>query len=128
MLVDALKLRSEEQHLRALGITDAIERLTVDREALVTTPYHQALNRLREIARDRDRHGSCGLGIGETMADALALGARAPRMGDLRDPVCLKQKLHTLRGCKLSQLQTIQPDLPDTDLVRHERAVIEDVH
>jgi len=128
MLVDPLNLMREERHLQALGVRDAIERLTIDRAALVTTPYHQALNRLREIARDHDRHGSCGLGIGETMADALALGERVPRMGDLLDPIGLKQKLHTLRDWKLAQLQTILNDLPDSELVRRERTVIEDAH
>lgn len=128
MLVDPLNLRREEQHLRALGITDAIERLTVDRAALVTTPYHQALNRLREIARDHDRHGSCGLGIGETMADALTLGERALRMGDLLDPISLKQKLATLRDWKFTQLPAIRADLPNTEQVRRELTVIEDVH
>ncbi len=126
MLVDPLNLLREERHLQTLGITDALERLTIDREALVTTPYHQALNRLREIARGHDRHGSCGLGIGETMADALALGERVPRMGDLRDPLGLKQKLLTLREWKLAQLQTIRAELPDTEIVRRERAVMED--
>ena len=128
MLVDPLNLMREERHLQTLGITDALDRLTIDRAALVTTPYHQALNRLREVARDRDRHGSCGLGIGETMADALALGERVPRMGDLLEPIGLKQKLQTLRDWKLSQLQAIHADLPDTELVRRERAVIEDAH
>lgn len=128
MLVDPLNLMREEQHLRALGITDAIGRLTIDRAALVTTPYHQALNRLREIARDRDRHGSCGLGIGETMADALALGERALRVGDLLEPIGLKQKLETLRDWKITQLPAIRADLPNTEQVRRELAVIEDAH
>ena len=128
MLVDPLNLLREERHLHTLGVRDAIGRLTIDREALITTPYHQTLNRLREIARDRNRHGSCGLGIGETMADALALGERVPRIGDLLDPIGLKQKLQALREWKLSQLQTLGADLPDMELVRHERAVIEDAH
>ena len=126
MLVDPLNLMREERHLRTLGVTDAIERLTIDREALVTTPYHQALNRLREIARDRERHGSCGLGIGETMADALTLGERVPRMGDLLDPTGLKQKLGAFRDWKLAQLQALRAELPDTDQAKRELAVIED--
>lgn len=128
MLVDPLNLLREEQHLRALGVTDAVKRLTIDRAALVTTPYHQALNRLREIARNRERHGSCGLGIGETMADALALGERALHVGDLLEPIGLKQKLATLRDWKITQLPGLRADLPDTEQVRRELAVIEDAH
>ncbi len=128
MLVDPLSLVREERHLRMLGVTDALDRLTIDREALVTTPYHQALNRLREIARDRDRHGSCGLGIGETMADALALGEHVPRVGDLLDRIALHDKLDMLREWKLSQLQTLRDDLPDTEPAQREQAVLEDAH
>ncbi len=128
MLVDPLSLLREEHHLQTLGVTGALDRLTIDREAWLTTPYHQALNRLREMARGRDRHGSCGLGIGETMADALVLGERAPRVSDLLDPIGLKQKLHTLREWKLAQGQAICGDLPDTESVRREQTVIEDAH
>ncbi len=126
MLVDPLNLLREERHLHTLGVTDSLARLTIHHEALVTTPYHQALNRLREIARDHERHGSCGLGIGETMADALALGDRVPRVGDARDPVGLRQKLQTLREWKLAQLQTIRADLPATEQTQRECAIIED--
>jgi adenylosuccinate synthase len=128
MLVEPLSLLREERHLQTLGITDALDRLTIDRGALVTTPYHQALNRLREITRGDGRHGSCGMGVGETMADALALGAHVPRMGDLHDPVRVKRKLQILREWKLTQLQTIRAGLPDTELVRRERQVLEDAH
>lgn len=49
----------------------------------VVTPWHQALNRLRELARGPARHGSCGVGIGEVVRDALA---NVPiRAGDLGD-------------------------------------------
>lgn len=32
----------------------------------ITTPWHMALNRLKEVARGDGRHGSTGMGIGET--------------------------------------------------------------
>ena len=66
MLVDPLALAAEAAHLIAAGVPGALGRLTVDRDARLVTPYHQAANRARELARGRDRHGSCGMGIGET--------------------------------------------------------------
>ncbi|TDB72357.1 adenylosuccinate synthetase, partial [Actinomadura sp. KC216] len=72
MLVDPLALAAEADHLRALGVADALDRLTADRDALLTTPYHRAANRARETARGAARHGSCGMGIGETVAYAQA--------------------------------------------------------
>src|SRR5215212_9182933 len=83
MLVNPLRLLHEADELRALGVPDALSRLTVDRGAPVTTPFQVAANRLRELARGDARHGSCGMGIGETMADWMELGDRMLMAGDL---------------------------------------------
>lgn len=42
-------------------------RVHVDDRALVTTPYDMLINRGAEIHRGDARHGSCGLGINETV-------------------------------------------------------------
>jgi adenylosuccinate synthase len=96
MLVDPLALAAEAAHLRSLGVTDALDRLTVDRDALLTTPYHRAANRARESARGAARHGSCGMGIGETAAYALSHDD-APRVGDCLSPARLRRRLAALR-------------------------------
>ncbi|GAA1811758.1 adenylosuccinate synthetase [Actinomadura chokoriensis] len=96
MLVDPLSLAAEADHLRALGVGDALDRLTVDADALLTTPYHRAANRARESARGAARHGSCGMGIGETASYALAHGD-APRAGDCLSPARLRRRLGALR-------------------------------
>ena len=51
-------------------------------DALLTTPVHAAANRTREDARGAGRHGSCGLGIGETTWYDLATraGVRAGQL------------------------------------------------
>ena len=48
-----------------------VPSISVAAEARVVTPWHQALNRARERARGPARHGSCGVGIGEVVRDAL---------------------------------------------------------
>jgi len=100
MLVDPLALAAEAGHLAAVGAGDALERLTVDRDALLTTPYHRAANRARDTAR---RHGSCGMGIGETAAYALA-SEEAPRVGDCRSPARLRRRLRLLRDHLFDEL------------------------
>jgi adenylosuccinate synthase len=95
MLVDPLALASEAQRLLALGMDDPFALLTVDHRALLTTPYHRAANRAREIARGAARHGSCGMGIGETVAYALS-HADAPRAGDCLSPARLRRGLTAL--------------------------------
>jgi adenylosuccinate synthase len=93
MLVDPLALAAEAAHLADTGVPDALDRLTVDREALLTTPYHRAANHARTTAV---LHGSCGMGIGETAAYALAWDD-APRVGDCRSPARLRRRLTLLR-------------------------------
>jgi adenylosuccinate synthase len=103
-LVDPLALAAEAAHLTATGVPDALARLTVDRDAPLTTPYHAAANRLRERARGAARHGSCGMGIGETAAYALAHPADAPTAGDCATPRTLRRKLSRLRDRLTAEL------------------------
>lgn len=97
MLVDPLALVGEAEHLASLGVADPLALVAIDRDALLTTPYHQAANRAREAARGAARHGSCGMGIGETAAYALAHPGDAPRVGDCQSPRTLTRKLARLR-------------------------------
>ena len=71
--------------------------LAVDRDALVATPYHRLANQARELARGAARHGSCGMGVGETVAHALDHPSDALRFGDLSRPVVLRRKLRAIR-------------------------------
>lgn len=109
VLVDPLALAAEADHLAALGVRDALDRLTVDRDALLTTPYHRAANRARATAT---LHGSCGMGVGETAAYALA-HADAPRAGDCRSPVRLRRRLRLLRDRLFAELGPL--DVPDVE-------------
>ena len=79
VLVDPLALAAEAAHLASVGVGDALDRLTVDRDTLMTTPYHRLANQARERARGAARHGSCGMGIGETANYALEHPDDAPR-------------------------------------------------
>ena len=108
MLVDPLALAAEAAHLAAAGVTDAVDRLTVDRDALLTTPYHRAANQARERARGSDRHGSCGMGIGETARYALDYPADAPRAGDCDAPRRLARKLALLRSRLMAEFGAAQ--------------------
>ncbi|WKU03075.1 adenylosuccinate synthetase [Micromonospora sp. HUAS LYJ1] len=103
-VVDPLALAAEADHLASVGVPDALDRLTVDGEALLATPYHRAANRLREIARGAARHGSCGLGVGESVRYGLAHPDEAPRVADCRDPELLRRRLTALRDRLTAEL------------------------
>lgn len=126
MLVDPLALLAEERHLRTVGVGDALARLFIEREALVVTPLHQAMNRLRELRRGAGRHGSCGMGIGETMADALARPDEALRTGDLADPAVVRRKIALLQAAKRAELDALPPLVPDGEATRRELAPLLD--
>jgi adenylosuccinate synthase len=104
VLVDPLALAAEAAHLASLGVPAPLELLTVDRDALLATPYHQAANRAREVSRGASRHGSCGMGIGETASYALTHPDEAPRVGDCATPRVLARKFTELRDRLVGEL------------------------
>jgi adenylosuccinate synthase len=98
MVVDPLALTAEADHLSTLDVPSPYSLLAVDRSALVATPYHRLANQARELARGADRHGSCGMGVGETVAYSLDHPDDAVRFGDLSNPVVLRRKLDQLEA------------------------------
>lgn len=63
-LVNPMVYVQEREELRAVF---ALPTVYVDRAALVTTPVDMLINRAVEQKRSGQRHGSCGLGINETV-------------------------------------------------------------
>ena len=114
MLLDPLAMMAEEQHLQSLGITDAFAHTTIDASALIITPFQRAVNRLRELNRGDRRHGSCGMGIGETMTDFLTHGEQMLFAGDLGNQDQLRAKLAFVRDINLAKLATL-PILEQAD-------------
>lgn len=58
-------MQKEVDDLAKLGVR--VKGITIDPRAPVTTPWDMAVNQALEIKRAGARHGSCGLGIGETI-------------------------------------------------------------
>jgi len=106
MVVDPLALWNEAQHLKQLGLSVPFSRLTVDSDALVVTPFHIMANRGRELQREcrgECRHGSVGVGIGETVYDSLYCPEISVRVADLANISTLRYKLSEIRDLKVSQ-------------------------
>ena len=119
-MIHPLTLLVEERHLQTLGIQNAFSRLSIEREALVTTPFQQSANRIRELARGEARHGSCGLGVGETMSDWLSYGNEVIFAGDLEDHTLLIKKLTRMRDIKFSQIQPVLKDTVRNEAINRE--------
>jgi len=91
VVVDPLALAAE-----ALALGNPFHLLTIDGDALLATPWHRAANQARERRRGGARHGSCGMGIGQTMEYALS-NADAPRVADVLSPARLRARLAAVR-------------------------------
>lgn len=67
MIVHPTALLVEAEVLGSIGVGDALSRMTIDGRCRITTPFHQAAGRLREWLRGECAHGTCGVGVGETV-------------------------------------------------------------
>jgi adenylosuccinate synthase len=126
MLIHPLAMLAEERHLQSVGVMDAFEQVTVENKALIISPYQQAANRIKEIARGSGLHGSCGLGVGETMSDWLTYGDEVLFAGDLLDRNEVKKKLSFLREQKIAQLRGFLSNYPSTNQIQEEMGVFTD--
>jgi adenylosuccinate synthase len=120
VVVHPTALLAEAAALEAKGVPDPLAQVGVSERARVVTPFHQALGRLRELARGPARHGSCGAGVGETVRDVLENPADAVRAGDLRDDDRLREKVLAARRRLAAVLPPLHRALPSTDVVRAE--------
>lgn len=98
MLVNPSTLINEEHALQRIGVTDAFDRLTIDGDALVTSYWHMLANRERERLRGASAHGTCGMGIGETVQWSLDRPEITILAKDLKDPEMLLLKLQAHAG------------------------------
>jgi adenylosuccinate synthase len=107
VVIHPTALLIEGDILAGKGVPDPFSRIRVSDQALVITPFHQAVNRIRELVRGTDRHGSCGVGVGETVADARFDPDNCIVAGDLNNPVGLHRKLLCIRGVKWMQAKAL---------------------
>ncbi len=69
MVIEPSNLLAENEALITKGVTDALSRLIVDESATLITPFQKMIGRMREVARGKNRFGSCGVGVGEAVRD-----------------------------------------------------------
>jgi adenylosuccinate synthase len=110
MLINPLDIEAEAEDLEKKGVKDPFSLITVDPRCIVITPFQKLSNRMREIARGKNRIGSCGKGVGETVRDARK-GINII-MDDLSDPKVLRRKLDFLWRYKLDQMESYLPESP----------------
>ncbi len=124
VVVHPTALLIEAKALRAKGIQHPLSRISVHRECRLITPYHQALNRLRELARAGTRHGSCGVGFGEAVADSLQ--NQSLRAHHLRERTSALELLGELRARVNTTVDQMRPELHGNVQAEAELAILQD--
>lgn len=92
MLVEPFAMMREADALNKIT-NDVWPRTTVDAKCVIVTNLHAHLNRMRELARGDNRHGSCGRGIGVAREMQLRYGGAVLMAGDLKSTRQTIQKL-----------------------------------
>lgn len=102
MLIDPLALEAEAELLPG----NPYEKLQIHQDCVVITPFHRITNQFRELSRGNKRHGSCGMGVGETFLDTQLFSSEDWKddyilyAKDLADPQLLKKKLSNIKWLK----------------------------
>jgi adenylosuccinate synthase len=107
VVVHPTALLVEAKALREKGVADVFGRIRISERARIITPFHQAAGRIRELARGASRHGTCGVGVGETVKDALEYPEDAILAGDLRNVRALGRKVRRIRDRKRGDVQIL---------------------
>ncbi len=107
VIVHPTALIVEAQVLAAAGVGDGLSRLEIDGQCRITTPFHQAAGRLRELLRGSAAHGTCGVGVGETVRHALEYPEQVLRYSDLLHPSVALEKLQAIRQTLLTEFKPL---------------------
>jgi adenylosuccinate synthase len=105
-IVNPMFFGKELEELKLKGVSPFIY---IDERCIVSTPFDIFINQLVEKKRGKSRHGSCGLGINETVTRSL-------RDSKLR----LQIKDLTSENSSLERLSRIETDWFETRLNEHE--------
>lgn len=103
-------LKEGESLVYERGIRGVFEMMTIHEDALVIAPFQAIVGRVRELLRGPGRHGSVGIGIGETILDAERLGTMAIRAKDLLLPD-IRKKLEVIQQYKLTEFETLKDQI-----------------
>ncbi len=110
-VINPISFLNESTYLEKLGIENPFEKVYIDENAIITTPFHMALNRLKEMLRGDKKHGSCGEGIWEAVCDKENVPELSLTIGDLfLDINSLYCKLNAIWALKKYQFQRFSND------------------
>jgi adenylosuccinate synthase len=115
-LFDPLMFLEEVKELSQKGVKTPEKLFFLEKDCAITSIFQQAMNRIRETLRAGSRHGSCGLGIGETQNDKEENPDFVLRVFDLESEKNTFEKLETIRKAKLKIAESLlgTGEIPDS--------------
>ncbi len=131
VVVHPTALLAEARALQKQGVPDVLSRTRISEHARIITPFHQAAGRIRELVRGASRHGSCGVGVGETVKDSHEHPEDIILAGDLRNAATLRRKVRRVCERKRDEVRELlasaaaQPFLDGEVAVFESAAIVE---
>ncbi len=107
--------KTEREELIEKG---AQPKLLVHRECMVTTPYDMIVNQIIESIRNNNRHGSCGMGFGETIERHEKKPELSLLVRDLHQPkLSLIKQIKKIRQFYLNwRIKQLFPNIPNSEM------------
>lgn len=103
------------KELKELVALNLKPKVTIDGRALLTTPVDIFINQVVEEKRGAARHGSCGVGINETVTRCLRNSELSTQAQNLLNPSMLREKLLQLASSWLPvRLKELKVEVKDT--------------
>lgn len=96
MLVNPFNMFTERNALLDIIHREPFHNVHIDGSSLMVTPIHAQANRQREINRGKNRHGSCGEGIGEARSISLRSPINALRIDSMASEEVLLASMQEL--------------------------------
>ena len=114
MLIEPNNIIVENNVLKSIGINDAISRLTIEPNCIIITPWNKMIGQLKELCRNNNRHGSVGMGVGDTVADSKQSENLTIRVKDTLFKDKLLKKVKNIYKQKMLQANSLIKDNPKT--------------
>jgi adenylosuccinate synthase len=114
MLVEPNAILVENEWLKKQGVTDALDRLAVDRQASVTTLFHKMVCAMKAIARGENSFMSAGFGVGEAVFDRQ--DGKGIVFGDIGKTGILRQKLEELAERHIKTARDLLEQYPSPEM------------
>jgi adenylosuccinate synthase len=107
-VINPLLFVKEHSELITKGV---MPKVIIDGGCIVTTPYDMLMNQLLETMRGANRHGSCGVGFGETIDRAEKAPSTTLYARDLQNISKVQEQAILAKAAVINKLQPILNEL-----------------